>query len=60
MLEADTMEDDRREVRLLPLELLSSDMGDMQEDRPGEREGEGRIITREALTGHGADPTVTV
>ena len=54
------MEDDRREVRLLPLELLSSDMGDMQEDRPGEREGEGRIITREALTGHGADPTVTV
>ena len=34
MLEAETMEEERREVRLLPLELLSSDMGDMQEERP--------------------------
>ena len=36
MLEADTMEEERREVRLLPLELLSSDMGEMQEERPRE------------------------
>ena len=27
MLEADTMEEERSEVRLLPLELLNSDMG---------------------------------
>ena len=34
MLEPLTMEEERRLVLLLPLELLSSDMGDMQEDRP--------------------------
>ena len=34
MLEAETMEEERREVREEPLELESSDMGDMQEDRP--------------------------
>ena len=34
MLEPLTMELERRLVRLLPLELLSSDIGDMQEDRP--------------------------
>ena len=34
MLDPLTMEEDRRLVRLLPLELLSSDMGDMQEDLP--------------------------
>ena len=34
MLLADTMEELRSEVRLLPDELLRSDMGDMQEERP--------------------------
>ena len=34
MLLALTMEEDRRLVLLLPLELLSSDMGDMQDDLP--------------------------
>ena len=34
MFEALTIEDDRKLVRLLPLELLSSDIGDMQEDLP--------------------------
>ena len=34
MLEPLTMEEERRLVLLLPLELLSSDMGDMQEERP--------------------------
>ena len=34
MLEALTMEDDRRLVLLLPLELLNSDIGDMQDDLP--------------------------
>lgn len=34
MLEADTIEEDLRLVLLLPLLLLSSDMGDMQELRP--------------------------
>ena len=36
MLEAETMEEERREVRELPLELLNSDMGEMQEERPGQ------------------------
>ena len=34
MLDPLTMEEDLRLVLLLPLELLSSDMGDMQEERP--------------------------
>ena len=34
MLEAETMEEDLRLVLLLPLLLLSSDIGDMQELRP--------------------------
>ena len=34
MLEALTMEEDRRLVLLLPLELLNSDIGDMQDDLP--------------------------
>jgi len=34
MLEAETMEEERREVRELPLELLNSDMGEMHDDRP--------------------------
>lgn len=36
MLEAETMEEERREVRELPLELLNSDMGEMHEERPGQ------------------------
>ena len=28
------MEDERREVRELPLELLNSDIGEMHEERP--------------------------
>ena len=37
MLEAETMEEERREVRELPLELLNSDMGEMHEERPGRK-----------------------
>ena len=36
MLEAETMEEERREVRELPLELLNSDIGEMHDERPGE------------------------
>ena len=38
MLEAETMEEERREVRELPLELLNSDIGEMHDERPGEEE----------------------
>ena len=34
MLEAETMDEERREVRELPLELLNSDIGEMHEERP--------------------------
>ena len=37
MLEAETMEEERREVRELPLELDNSDIGEMHEERPGEQ-----------------------
>ena len=37
ILEAETMEEERREVRELPLELLNSDMGEMHDDRPGRK-----------------------
>ena len=31
------MEEERREVRELPLELLNSDMGEMHDERPGRK-----------------------
>ena len=34
MFDAETMEEDLNEVRELPLELLNSDIGEMQEERP--------------------------